>query len=38
MAAALTAGAELGELLRYWRRVRGTSQLQLALQATTTPR
>jgi transcriptional regulator with XRE-family HTH domain len=28
----------LGELLRYWRRVRGKSQLDLALDATTTPR
>ncbi len=38
MAMAQTGGAELGELLRYWRRVRGTSQLELALEATTTPR
>ena len=29
---------ELGDLLRYWRRVRGKSQLDLALDATTTPR
>jgi transcriptional regulator with XRE-family HTH domain len=28
----------LGELLRYWRRMRGKSQLDLALEATTTPR
>jgi transcriptional regulator with XRE-family HTH domain len=28
----------LGELLRYWRRVRGKSQLDLAIDATTTPR
>src|SRR5277367_5225503 len=32
------ARADLGELLRYWRRVRGKSQLDLALAATTTPR
>jgi transcriptional regulator with XRE-family HTH domain len=32
------ARAELGELLRHWRRVRGKSQLDLALEATTTPR
>ena len=32
------SGVELGDLLRYWRRVRGKSQLDLALDATTTPR
>jgi transcriptional regulator with XRE-family HTH domain len=32
------AHLELGELLRYWRRVRGKSQLDLAIDAMTTPR
>jgi transcriptional regulator with XRE-family HTH domain len=31
-------GHTLGDLLKYWRRVRGTSQLQLASAAATTPR
>jgi transcriptional regulator with XRE-family HTH domain len=35
---ALDAGAGLGELLRYWRQVRGRSQLELAADARTTPR
>ena len=38
MAVAQPAGTELGELLRHWRRVRGKSQFELALDATTTPR
>jgi transcriptional regulator with XRE-family HTH domain len=36
--AAAVAHLELGELLRYWRRVRGKSQLALAIDAMTTPR
>jgi transcriptional regulator with XRE-family HTH domain len=32
------AGQTLGDLLRYWRRTRGTSQLELASAAATTPR
>ena len=32
------ASAGIGELLRYWRRVRGKSQLELAVDARTTPR
>ncbi len=32
------AGQTLGDLLRYWRRARGTSQLALASAAATTPR
>jgi transcriptional regulator with XRE-family HTH domain len=32
------SGQSLGDLLRYWRRVRGTSQLELAVAAATTPR
>jgi transcriptional regulator with XRE-family HTH domain len=32
------AHVELGDLLRYWRRVRGKSQLDLATEARTTPR
>ena len=32
------AHVELGQLLRYWRRVRGKSQLDLAIDAMTTPR
>jgi transcriptional regulator with XRE-family HTH domain len=32
------SGSGLGEVLRHWRRVRGKSQLELALEATTTPR
>ncbi|TCO59712.1 helix-turn-helix domain-containing protein [Actinocrispum wychmicini] len=32
------SGQTLGELLRYWRRIRGTSQLELAVAAATTPR
>lgn len=32
------SGQTLGELLRYWRRMRGTSQLELASAAATTPR
>jgi len=32
------SGPNLGDLLRYWRRVRGTSQLELAAAAATTPR
>jgi transcriptional regulator with XRE-family HTH domain len=32
------AQVELGDLLRYWRRVRGKSQLDLAIDAMTTPR
>jgi transcriptional regulator with XRE-family HTH domain len=35
---AIDAGAGLGELLRYWRQVRGRSQLELAADARTTPR
>jgi transcriptional regulator with XRE-family HTH domain len=35
---ALQESAEIGELLRYWRRVRGKSQLDLAGDARTTPR
>lgn len=35
---ALDTGAELGELLRYWRHVRARSQLELAADARTTPR
>lgn len=31
-------GQTLGELLKYWRRTRGTSQLELASAAATTPR
>jgi transcriptional regulator with XRE-family HTH domain len=31
-------GQNLGDLLRYWRRTRGTSQLELATAAATTPR
>ena len=38
MAVVQPAGTELGELLRHWRRVRGKSQFELALDATTTPR
>lgn len=38
MAVAAEARVELGELLRHWRRVRGRSQLDLALDASTTPR
>jgi len=38
VAVAQPAGTELGELLRHWRRVRGKSQFELALDATTTPR
>src|SRR5271168_1373340 len=38
----MTVAAEvnigLGDLLRYWRRVRGKTQLDLALDAMTTPR
>jgi transcriptional regulator with XRE-family HTH domain len=37
-AAALDADATLGDLLRYWRRVRSMSQLDLASAAMTTPR
>jgi len=37
-AAALDAEATLGDLLRYWRRVRSMSQLDLASAAMTTPR
>jgi transcriptional regulator with XRE-family HTH domain len=37
-AAALEADATLGDLLRYWRRVRTMSQLDLASAAMTTPR
>ena len=37
-AAALEADPTLGDLLRYWRRVRSMSQLDLASAATTTPR
>jgi transcriptional regulator with XRE-family HTH domain len=36
--AALEADPTLGDLLRYWRRVRSMSQLDLASAATTTPR
>jgi transcriptional regulator with XRE-family HTH domain len=36
--AVIEANAGLGELLRYWRRVRGKSQLDLAVDAMTTPR
>jgi transcriptional regulator with XRE-family HTH domain len=32
------SGQSLGDLLRYWRRTRGTSQLELASAAATTPR
>jgi transcriptional regulator with XRE-family HTH domain len=32
------SGQKLGDLLRYWRRTRGTSQLDLASAAATTPR
>lgn len=32
------SGQNLGDLLRYWRRMRGTSQLELATAAATTPR
>jgi len=32
------SGQSLGDLLRYWRRSRGTSQLELASAAATTPR
>jgi transcriptional regulator with XRE-family HTH domain len=32
------SGQTLGDLLRYWRRTRGTSQLELATAAATTPR
>jgi transcriptional regulator with XRE-family HTH domain len=32
------AGVGLGDLLRYWRRVRGKSQFDLAMDAMTTPR
>jgi transcriptional regulator with XRE-family HTH domain len=32
------SGHNLGDLLRYWRRTRGTSQLELASAAATTPR
>jgi transcriptional regulator with XRE-family HTH domain len=32
------SGQTLGELLRYWRRIRDASQLQLAVAAATTPR
>ena len=35
---ALQDSAEIGELLRYWRQVRGKSQLDLAGDAATTPR
>jgi transcriptional regulator with XRE-family HTH domain len=35
---AIETGAGLGELLRYWRNVRGRSQLELAADARTTPR
>jgi transcriptional regulator with XRE-family HTH domain len=37
-AAALDADPTLGDLLRYWRRVRSMSQLDLASAAMTTPR
>jgi transcriptional regulator with XRE-family HTH domain len=37
-ATAAIADASLGDLLRYWRRVRGFSQLDLAHEAGTTPR
>jgi len=33
-----TANTGFGDLLRYWRRIRGTSQLDLASEALTTPR
>jgi transcriptional regulator with XRE-family HTH domain len=36
--AVAAAQVELGDLLRYWRRVRGKSQLDLAVDALTTPR
>jgi transcriptional regulator with XRE-family HTH domain len=32
------SGQSLGDLLKYWRRARGTSQLELATAAATTPR
>src|SRR5262245_59650109 len=32
------SGQSLGDLLKYWRRMRGTSQLELATAAATTPR
>jgi transcriptional regulator with XRE-family HTH domain len=35
---AVKASAGIGELLRYWRQVRGKSQLELAGDARTTPR
>jgi transcriptional regulator with XRE-family HTH domain len=38
LAAALEADPTLGDLLRYWRRVRSMSQLDLASAAMTTPR
>jgi transcriptional regulator with XRE-family HTH domain len=38
MTATTTAAPELGDVLRYWRRVRSKSQLDLASEARTTPR